>query len=101
MKLSLEKKQSFALITILADNGAPANAQNPIAIAELATAEFPEANGQLLVISGMPQNVFAGVACHYKNLFGAIAGVNSREQVAEVIHSVTKDYPVGAKIPLG
>jgi hypothetical protein len=100
MQVKITQSQSFVLAEILGDNGSPANAQNPIARSEYATVELPEANGQLLVISGMPMSAAALVALHYKNLFGAIAIANPREGVAEVVHSVSPDYSVGGAIPL-
>jgi hypothetical protein len=92
--------QAFTLVEILADNGQPANAQNPIARSEYASTEFPEATGSLLVISGMPMSAAAMVALHYKNLFKAIAIANPREGVAEIAHSITPDYQVGGAITL-
>ncbi len=100
MKVEVSQSQSFALISILGENGAPASPQNPISAEEYSSVEFPEANGSLAVVSGMPASAVALVACYYKNLFSAIAIANPRAGVAEVIHSVTKANPVGSSIPL-
>lgn len=100
MKLEVSQSQSFALISILGDNGQPASPQNPISAEEYADVDFPEANGALAVVSGMPASAIALVACHYKNLFGAIAVANPRAGVAEVVHSVSKSHPLGSSIPL-
>lgn len=101
MKIEVSKSQSFALISILGENGAAASPQNPISAEEYSSVEFPEANGQLAVISGMPTSAVALVACHYKNLFSAIAIANPKAGVAEVVHSVSKANPVGSSVPLG
>lgn len=102
MQIKVTKKDSFSLIEILADNGAPASPQNPInEQEELGTVEFPEASGQLAIVSGMPVSAVALVSLKYKNQFGAIAISNPRLGVALVVHSTNKVYPLGASIPLG
>jgi hypothetical protein len=100
MQLKTTVGTAFTLVEILADNGQPANAQNPIARSEYSTVEFPEATGSLLVVSGMPMSAAAMVVLHYKNLFKAIAIANPREGVAEICHSITPDYQVGGAVPL-
>ena len=102
MQIKITSKESFSLIEILADNGAPASPQNPInEQEELASVDFPEGAGTLAVISGMPASALVMVSCYYKNRFGAIAISNPRLGVALVVHSTTKAYPLGASIPLG
>lgn len=102
MQIKITKKDSFSLIEILADNGAPASPQNPIdERQELSAVEFPEGAGQLAVISGMPVSAVALVSLRYKNQFGAIAVANPRLGVALVVHSTNRSYPIGASIPLG
>ena len=102
MQIKVTKKESFSLIEILADNGAPASPQNPIdEQQELASVDFPEASGQLAIVSGMPVSAVALAALRYKNQFGAIAVSNPRLGVALVVHSTNRAYPVGASIPLG
>lgn len=100
MQLKATTGNAFTLIEILADNGQPANAQNPIARSEYQDVEYPEATGSLLVISGMPMSAAAMAALNYKNLFKAIAIANPREGVAEICHSITPDYQVGGAVPL-
>lgn len=102
MQIKITRKDSFSLIEILADNGAPASPQNPIDEAsELSSVEFPEGAGTLAIISGMPVSAVALAALRYKNVFGAIAIANPRLGVALVVHSTNRAYPVGASIPLG
>lgn len=102
MQIKITRKDSFSLLEILADNGQPANANNPVDEAsELPKLEFPEANGQLLVISGMPATAQCACAAAYKGTFGAIALANPRTGVAYVVTSVNRQYPMGASIPLG
>jgi hypothetical protein len=62
--------------------------------------DFPDANGQLAVISGMPMSAVVLVSLNYKNVFGAIAVANPRNGVAEIAHSVNPNYKVGTVIPL-
>ncbi len=101
MQIKITEKSSFALLEILADNGQAASPQNPInEQEELGKVNFPEANGQLAIISGMPVSAVALVALHYKNLFGAAAIANPRLGVALVVHSTNPAYPLGASIPL-
>lgn len=100
MQVKITISQSFTLAEILGDDGSPANAQNPIARSEYATVDLPEANGTLLVVSGMPMSAAALIALNYKNAFRAIAIANPREGVAEIVHSITPDYSVGGAIPL-
>jgi hypothetical protein len=100
MQVKITKSQSFTLAEILGDNGQPANGQNPINRSEYAAVDLPEANGQLLVVSGMPMSAAALVSLHYKNQFSAVAIANPREGVAEIVHSITADYAVGGAIPL-
>jgi hypothetical protein len=88
------------LIEILGENGLPASASNPINRNEYAETHFPDAMGKVLVISGMPMSAVALVALRYKNTFSAIAIANPREGVAEIVHSVSKDYQVGGAVPL-
>ncbi len=101
MKIKVTQKESLSLIEILADNGNPASPQNPInETTELADIEFPEASGQLAIVSGMPATALVMVALRYKNAFGAIAVANPKLGVAFVVHSVNRSYPVGVSIPL-
>lgn len=100
MQLRHTEKQSFSLIEVLADNGQPANAQNPIALNEYEHVDFPDANGQVLIISGMPMSAVVMVALFYKNVFSAIAIANPKNGVAEIVHSVSPNYHVGGVIPL-
>jgi hypothetical protein len=100
MQLKHTSGVAFDLIEILGNNGAPANAQNPINRDEYATVDFPEASGKLLIISGMPMSASVMVALRYKNMFSAIAIANPREGVAEIVHSVSRDYAIGGVIPL-
>ena len=95
-----KQNEDIYLLEILADNNQPANAQNPINRQEFLTVDFPDVNGELLIISGMPMSAVAMIAIHYKNLFSAIAVVNAREKVAEVIHSMHPDYKVSSIIPM-
>lgn len=102
MQIKITNKESFSLIEILADNGNPASPQNPInEQEELASVDFPEASGQLAIISGMPVSAVVLVALRYKNQFSAIAVANPRLGIALVVHSTNKAYPLGASIPLG
>jgi hypothetical protein len=100
MQVKITNSQSFTLAEILADNGQPANAQNPIARSEYAHVDLPEASGKLLIVSGMPMSASVLVSLHYKNLFSAIAIANPREGVAEIVHSVSADYAMGGIVPL-
>lgn len=102
MQIKITRKDSFSLLEILADNGAPASPQNPIDEAtELVNIDFPDASGQLLVISGMPASAQCSCVFKYKGTFGAIALANPRAGVAYVVGSVNRQYPLGASIPLG
>lgn len=88
------------LIEILGDNGMPASTQNPISRNEYAEVHFPDAMGQLLIVSGMPASAVALVALRYKNTFSAVAIATPGDGVAEIVHSVSKDYQVGGAVPL-
>jgi hypothetical protein len=102
MQIKITRKDSFSLIEILGNNGEPASPQNPInEQEELASVEFPEANGQLAIVSGMPASALVMVALRYKNHFAAIAVANPRLGVALVVHSTNRAYPVGSSVPLG
>lgn len=102
MQIKVTKKEYFSFLEILADNGMPANAQNPInEQEELAGIHFPDASGQLLIISGMPASAQCACVFAYKGTFGAIALANPRAGVAYVVGSVDKKYPLGTSIPLG
>jgi hypothetical protein len=101
MKIRVTSKSSFSLIEILADNGMPASAQNPIDEAVELDCKKPEAFGRLAVISGMPGTAQNMVTYHYKNCFGAIALANPKMGVAFVIGSTSPEYKVGQQIPLG
>jgi hypothetical protein len=102
MKIKLTEKQNVTLIEILADNGLPASASNPINEAtELETLEKPEAFGKLAIISGMPGTAQNLLTYHYKNCFGAIALANPKLGVAFVVGSTNPDHKVGQQIPLG
>jgi hypothetical protein len=100
MQIKITSKQSYSLIEILGGNGEPASPQNPISVEEYQSVEFPEGNGQLAVISGMPASALCLLTAYYKNLFGAIAIANPRNGVAEIIHSVNPSYKMGTVIPL-
>ena len=101
MQIKITENNSFSLLEILADNGMPANAQNPIDESkELPLVDFPEASGQLLIISGMPASAQCACAFAYKGTFGAVALANPRAGVAYVIGSVNPTYKVGQAIPL-
>lgn len=101
MKIKVTENQSFALIQICGNNGEPASPQNPIDEAtELKDIDFPEAVGQLAIISGMPSTAQCACTARYKNCFGAIALANPRMGVAFVIHSTTPNYQMGQQIPL-
>ncbi len=102
MKIKITQNNSFSLLEILADNGKPANAQNPVNESEeLPLLEFPEANGQLLIVSGMPATAQCACVAAYKGVFGAIALASPRTGVAYVVSSVSPQYPFGSSIPLG
>lgn len=60
------------MIEILGEDGNPASPQNPIQVEEYQSVEFPEGNGQLAVVSGMPASALVLAALHYKNAFGAV-----------------------------
>jgi hypothetical protein len=100
MQVKITSAAAYSLAEILADNGSPANAQNPISRSEYDSVDLPEATGNLLIVSGMPMSTVALTALHYKNLFKAIAVANPKEGVAEIVHSITPDYAVGGAIPL-
>jgi hypothetical protein len=100
MQLKHTSGTSSDLIEILADNGAPASAQNIISRSEYSSVNFPDAMGKVLIISGMPMSAVVMVALRYKNTFSAVAIANPREGVAEIVHSVSPDYQVGGAIPL-
>lgn len=101
MQIKITEKISLSLLEILADNGMPANSNNPIdEVAELPLLEFPQANGQLLIISGMPATAQMACGHFYKNRFGAIALVTPKLGVALVIGSTNPSYKVGQAIPL-
>ncbi len=99
MEIKVTNKTAFSLIEIQ-KNGSPASAQNPISVEEYQSVHFPEANGQLAVISGMPASALALAALYYKNTFGAIAIANPRDGIAEIVHSVKPAYKVGTVVPL-
>lgn len=102
MIIDIQSNASYSLISILANNGNPASAQNPVdESVELSDLNFPEANGKLAIISGMPMSAVAAVAANYKNAFEAIAVANPRLGVAFVVHSTTPIHPMGSSIPLG
>ncbi len=100
MKINALKKDSFVLLEILADNGSLSSASNPILATEYASVDYPNVNGRLAVVSGMPMSAAAMVAIKYKNLFVAIAIANPLSGVAEIVHSASKEYSVGTSIPL-
>lgn len=101
MQIKITQNSSFSLLEILADNGMPANAQNPIDEAkELPLVDFPEASGQLLIVSGMPASAQSACAYAYKGTFGAVALANPRAGVAYVVGSVNPSYKIGQQIPL-
>lgn len=100
MEIKVTSKTAFSLIEVF-KNGSPASPQNPIAVEEYQSVEFPEANGQLAVISGMPATALCLLACKYKNQFSAIAIANPRNGVAEIVHSTNPAYKVGTVVPLG
>lgn len=102
MIIKITKKDSCSLLEILADNGNPANAQNPVDEAlELPKLEFPEASGQLLIVSGMPASAQCACVAAYKNVFKSIALASPRAGVAYVVSSTTPQFPFGSSIPLG
>ena len=101
MQIKLTETGNVTLLEILADNNLPANAQNPIdEAAELPLVEFPEASGQLLVISGMPASAQCACVYTYKGTFSAVALASPRAGVAYVVGSVNPSYKVGQAIPL-
>lgn len=100
MKIKITEKNSFSLIEILGDNGAPSSPQNPIFAEEYGDVDFPDATGKLAIVSGMPTSAIALVSLHYKNVFSAIAIANPRAGVAEIVHSISKAHPVGSSVPL-
>ena len=101
MQIKLTETGNVTLLEILADNNLPANAQNPIdEAAELPLVEFPEASGQLLVISGMPASAQCACVFTYKGTFSAVALASPRAGVAYVVGSVNPSYKVGQAIPL-
>jgi hypothetical protein len=95
MQLKHTSHESYDLIEILGDNGQPANAQNPISRDEYTSVHFPNVSGKLLVVSGMQMTAAILVALRYKNLFSAIAVFIPGEGIAEIAHSVSRDYVVG------
>lgn len=100
MQLKLTENKAFSMAEILADSGQPASAANPIARGEYSSVSFPEASGNLLIISGMPMSAVVFTTLHYKNVFSAIAIANPKDGIAEIVHSVSRDYQVGGAIPL-
>jgi hypothetical protein len=103
MIIDIKAQNSYSLVSILGNNGNPADGKNnPVDEAtELPLLEFPEANGKLAIISGMPMTAVAAVATAYKNSFQAIAVANPRLGVAFVVHSTTPAHPMGSSVPLG
>lgn len=102
MIIDIKENNSYALVSILANNGNPASAQNPVDEAtELPVLEFPEASGKLAIVSGMPMSAVAAATAAYKNQFEAIAVANPRLGVAFVVHSTTPSHPMGSSVPLG
>lgn len=101
VQIKITENGAYSLLEILADNGMPANAQNPIdEAAELPLVKFPEASGQLLIISGMPASAQGACLYKYKGTFGAIALANPKLGVALVQGSVNPNYKLGQSIPL-
>ena len=101
MQIKITQNNSFSLLEILADNGMPASGTNPVDEAkELPLVKFPDASGQLLIISGMPASAQCACIFAYKGTFGAIALSNPRAGVAYVVGSVNPSYRVGQQIPL-
>ena len=98
MKLRATEQSTYTLIEILANNDQPANGQNPINSEELATVNFPETNGKLLVVSGMPMYASVAVALRYKNMFTTIAVYDAREKLAYVVHTISPSYSLGTAI---
>lgn len=102
MIIDIKTQSAYSLVSILANNGNPASAQNPVDEAlELSALEFPEANGKLAIVSGMPMSAVAAATAAYKNNFQAIAVANPRLGVAFVVHSTTPAHPMGSSVPLG
>ena len=101
MQIKLTENGNVTLLEILADNGMPANSTNPVdEAAELPLLQFPEARGELLIISGMPASAQGACLYKYKGTFGAIALANPRAGVAYVQGSVNPKYKLGQAIPL-
>lgn len=102
MIIKLTENGNVTLLEILAENGLPSNAQNPVdEAAELPVVKFPEARGELLIISGMPASAQCACTAAYKGVFGAIALANPKQGVAYVVASVSPKYKMGQAIPLG
>lgn len=101
MIIDIKNQSSYSLISILANNGSPASAQNPIdESTELSSLVFPEATGKLAIVSGMPMSAVAAVTATYKNNYEAIAVANPRLGVAFIVHSTTPAHPMGSSVPL-
>lgn len=101
MQIKITENGAYSLLEILADNNMPANAQNPVNEAvELPLLKFPEARGELLIISGMPASAQGACLYAYKGTFGAIALAVPRDKVAYVQGSVNPKYTLGQAIPL-
>lgn len=98
------EKDSYSLVEIW-KNGKPTSQENPVIDEDYTTVlaaygQIKEVSGKLAVVSGVPGDMLAGLACELKNRFGAIAVHAPRLKAARVIHSVSSNYPYGAVIPL-
>lgn len=99
MKLKATKQKKMTFLEILSNDDRPATIKSPISRREYASVEFPSINGELLIICGSKIPCVL-VGMHYKEMFEAIAIANSKEDIAEVVHSSSFDYNVGGVIPL-
>lgn len=101
MIIEIESRAEFDLLKILANNGQPANAQNPIdELVEIADICFPEPprTNKVLIISGMPASAVLAAGIAYKAHYAAIALHNPRLGGGQVVHSLSPDYPKGKVI---
>jgi hypothetical protein len=85
------------LIEVFGDNEEPFSGINQ---QDYEYIEFPDAIGNLLVISAPSAVTAAMIALRYKNTFSAIAIAVPEEGKAIIVHTVSRDYRVGGAVPL-
>lgn len=99
MEIKFTAAGSYSLAEIQ-KNGKLVSSSNPVSRSEYSEVDFGEANGEIIVISGMPTDAIAMVACRYKNQFAVVAIAVPRDGVATVVHSISPKYTIGDEIPL-